>query len=101
MATRWSRLRGELYLARKSDGGEVADVEEHTEVLLLGGNRTKALGGGGFLARRLRHSSGAMTSGGGEGMEKWSGECVGQARGGFKTRLAMPGRPRCVACALR
>ena len=37
MATRWSRLRGELYLARKSDGGEVADVEEHTEVLWLGG----------------------------------------------------------------
>ena len=37
MATRWSRLRGEFYLARKSDGGEVTDVEEHTEVLWLGG----------------------------------------------------------------
>ena len=37
MATRWSHLRGDLYLARKSDDGEVADVEEHTEVLWLGG----------------------------------------------------------------
>jgi len=41
MATRWSHLRGELYLARKSDGGEVADVEEHTEVLWLGGIRPR------------------------------------------------------------
>jgi len=28
MATRWSRLRGELYLARKSGDGEVSDVED-------------------------------------------------------------------------
>ena len=64
-------------------------------------NQTKALGGGGFLAWRLRRSSRATTSGGGEGMEKWSGECVGQAQGGFKMRLDMPGRPRRVACVLR
>ena len=68
---------------------------------MAGRNQTKALGGVGFLARRLRRSSGATASGGGEGMEKWSGECVGQAQGGFKMRLDMPGRPRCVACALR
>ena len=41
MATRWSRLCGELYLARKSDDGEVTDVEEHTEVLWLGGIRPR------------------------------------------------------------
>ena len=48
---------------------------------MIGRNRTKALGGGGFLAWWLRRSSGATASGGGEGMEKWSGECVGPARG--------------------
>ena len=68
---------------------------------MAGRNRTKALDGGGFLARRLRRSSGATASGGGEGMEKWSGECVGPARGGFKTRLAVPRHPRRVACVLR
>ena len=34
-------------------------------------------------------------------MEKWSGECVGQVRGVLKTRLAVPGHPRRVACLLR
>ena len=38
---------------------------------------------------------------GGEEMRTGAGECVGQARGGFKTRLAVPGRPRRVACTLR
>ena len=62
MATRWSRLRGELYLARKSDDGEVSDVEEHTAVLWLGaiGPRRAVgldffwLGGFGVPAERRR-----------------------------------------------
>ena len=29
------------------------------------------------------------------------GECVGQVRGVLKTRLAVPGRPRRMACVLR
>ena len=37
MATRWSRLHGELYLRRKRDDGGVEDVEELTVVLWLGG----------------------------------------------------------------
>ena len=37
MATRWSRAHGELYLRRKRDDGVVADVEELTMVLWLGG----------------------------------------------------------------
>ena len=36
MATRWSRLRGELYLGRKWIGGGVTDVEELTVVLRQG-----------------------------------------------------------------
>ena len=39
--------------------------------------------------------------GGGEEMRTGAGECVGQARGVLKTRLAVPGRPRRVACTLR
>ena len=34
-------------------------------------------------------------------MRTGAGECVGQARGVLKTRLAMPGRPRRMACVLR
>ena len=36
MATRWSHLRGELYLGRKWIGGGVTDVEELTVVLRQG-----------------------------------------------------------------
>ena len=39
--------------------------------------------------------------GGGEEMRTGASECVGQVRGVLKTRLAVPGRPRRVACALR
>ena len=34
-------------------------------------------------------------------MRSGAGECVGQARGVLKTRLAVLGRPRRVACMLR
>ena len=68
MATRWSRLRGELYLARKSDDGEVSDVEEHTAVLWLGAiGPRRAVGLD--LARRLWRSSRATASRGGEEMK--------------------------------
>ena len=70
MATRWSRLRGELYLARKSDDGEVSDVEEHTSVLWLGAiGPRRAVGLDFFLARRLWRSSRATASRGGEEMK--------------------------------
>ena len=36
MATRWSRLRGDLYLARKRGDGVVADGEKLTAGLWLG-----------------------------------------------------------------
>ena len=39
--------------------------------------------------------------GGGEEMRTGASECVGQVRGVLKTRLAVPGRPQRVACALR
>ena len=39
--------------------------------------------------------------GGGEEMRTGVGECVGQARGVLKTRLAVPGHPRRMAYALR
>ena len=37
MVTRWSRAHDELYLRQKRDDGVVADVEELTVVLWLGG----------------------------------------------------------------
>jgi len=86
MATRWSRLRGELYLARKSDDGEVSDVEEHTAVLWLGaiGPRRAVgldfwLGGFGVPAERRRAE--------GRRNENGAASAFGQARGGFKALL--------------
>ena len=110
MATRWSRLRGELYLARKSDGGEVTDVEEHTEVLWLGGIGPRRsvevdfwLGGFGVLAelRRAEEAkewrNGAASASGRRGVASRCGwPCQGNhgawpARSGEQRRVAPRG----------
>ena len=79
------------------------------------GDHSEALGerGNTFLLRRVSKKrekvrpamadclSSLAALGGGEEMRTGAGECVGQVRGVLKTRLAVPGHPWRVACALR
>ena len=100
MATRWSRAHEEIYLRRKMEWRWCLRRREGHDGAVAWTNWLMELGDGGF-GSAVSRCPGRRARGGRRGNAKMERATRRAGAGGFKTRLAVPGRSRRVACALK